>query len=138
MNSLVIRATAMLLISLLLIFSIVLLMRGHDSPGGGFAGGLVATIAWTLFSLAYGAKPTRRALRIHPQTIAGAGLMLSVVSGVFPMLWGKPFLTGMWSKGDLGKIGVLEIGTPLVFDLGVYFVILGVALNIILSIQEEE
>lgn len=138
MNSLILRATAKLLISLLLIFSIVLLLRGHDSPGGGFAGGLVATTAWALYSLAFGAGPTRRALRFEPQTLVGFGLLISLLSGIFPMLWGQPFLTGFWGGADLGKLGHLNLGTPLVFDVGVYLVILGVALNIILSIEEEE
>lgn len=138
MNSLILRATARLLISLLLIFSILLLLRGHDSPGGGFAGGLVATTAWALYSLAFGAMATREALKFHPQAILSSGLLLSLISGMFPLLMSKPFLTGLWAGRDFGKIGHVEVGSPLFFDMGVYLVILGVSLNIILSIEEEE
>jgi multicomponent Na+:H+ antiporter subunit B len=138
MNSLILRTTVRLLISLLLIFSVLLLLRGHDLPGGGFAGGLVATTGWALYSLAFGAGPTRKALVYSPQSILGVGLLLSLLSGLFPMLFQKPFLSGMWGKFDFGHLGQLELGTSLIFDIGVYLVILGVALTIILSIEEEE
>ncbi len=138
MNSLILRATSRLLITLLLIFSIVLLLRGHDSPGGGFSGGLVATTAWVLYSLSHGSVSTRKALNFDPQKILGLGLMLSLFSGILPLFFGKPFLTGLWAAGDFGQLGQFEIGTPLVFDIGVYLVILGVSLNIILAIEEEE
>ena len=131
MNSLILRTTARLLISLLLIFSIVLLLRGHDSPGGGFSGGLVAPTAWALYSLAFGAVTARKNLGHSPQKIFGIGLILSLVCAILPMTLGKPFLTGLWLKD-------FSIGTPIIFDVGVYLVILGVVIKIILSIEEEE
>jgi multicomponent Na+:H+ antiporter subunit B len=129
MNSLILRTTAQLLISLLLIFSLVLLLRGHDNPGGGFAGGLVATTAWALYSLAFGAEATRKVVKYDPRSLAGVGLLLALVAGVIPVLLSRPFLTGLWIE---------KVGTPLLFDVGVYLVIQGTALNIILSLEEEE
>lgn len=129
MNSLVLRTTTQLLISLLLLFSFALLLRGHDNPGGGFAGGLVATTAWALYSLAFGSRATRIAIRYHPKYLTGFGLLLSIIAGLFPAFFDKPFLTSIW---------FYKLGSPLLFDLGVYCVIQGTALNIILCLEEEE
>ena len=129
MNSLVLRTTAQLLISLLLIFSLVLLLGGHDSPGGGFAGGLVATTAWALYSLAFGARATRSAVKYDPRSFAGMGLLIALIAGAIPVFFGKPFLTGLW---------IFKIGTPLLFDVGVYLIIQGTALNFIMCLEEEE
>lgn len=129
MNSLVLRTTTQLLISLLLIFSFALLLRGHHNPGGGFAGGLVATTAWALYSLAFGPRATRIAIRYHPRFLAGLGLILSVLAGLLPVFLNKAFLHSLW---------ISFLGTPFIFDLGVYFVIQGTALNIILCLEEEE
>jgi multicomponent Na+:H+ antiporter subunit B len=138
MNSLILRATARLLITLLMMFSMVLLFRGHDAPGGGFSGGLVATTAWALYSLAFGAQTTRVSLKYDPHSLMGCGLILSLLSGVLPLFLEEPFLTGLWFDLPLGGGHFLKVGTPLIFDIGVYLVILGFALNIILSIEEEE
>lgn len=138
MNSLILRVTARLLITLLMIFSLVLLMRGHDHPGGGFAGGLVATTAWALYSLAFGASATRTALRYDPRTLMGAGLLISLSSGIISLVFQKPFLTSLWTTIPMGPFAPIKLGSPFFFDLGVYLVVLGVVLNIILSIEEEE
>ncbi len=128
MNSLVLKTTTQLLISLLLVFSFALLLRGHNNPGGGFAGGLVATTAWALYSLAFGSRATRIAIKYHPKFLAGLGLILAVSAGLIAVLFNEPFLTSLW---------FYQVSTTLIFDLGVYFVIQGTALNIILCLEEE-
>lgn len=128
MNSLVLKTITQLLISLLLVFSLALLLRGHNNPGGGFAGGLVATTAWALYSLAFGSRATRIAIRFHPRFLTGLGLLFSLGAGMVPIFFNEPFLSSLWFD---------ELGTPFVFDLGVYFVIQGTALNIILCLEEE-
>jgi multicomponent Na+:H+ antiporter subunit B len=128
MNSLILKTTARLLLTLLMMFSVFLLLRGHDHPGGGFAAGLVATTAWALYGIAFGVKQTRKALRFDPQTIVGLGLMISLLSGLIPLLAGRPLLTGLWFYPHLG--------TPVLFDIGVFLVILGVALTIIFALEE--
>lgn len=129
MNSLVLRTTTQLLISLLLIFSFALLLRGHHNPGGGFAGGLVATTAWALYSLAFGPRATRIAIRYHPRFLAGLGLLLALLAGLIPVFFNRPYLTSIW---------ISKFGSPFLFDVGVYLVIQGTALSIILCLEEEE
>lgn len=128
MNSLILRTTTQLLISLLLMFSLAILLRGHNSPGGGFAGGLVATTGWALYSLAFGSRETRIAIKYHPRFLAGLGLLISLIAGLIALIFQKNYLSGIWFN---------KIGTPLLFDIGVYFVIQGTALNIILGLEEE-
>ena len=65
----------------MLVFSVFILLRGHNEPGGGFIGGLIAASALAIYGIAFGVPAVRRALRFHPLAIAGAGLLLSSLSG---------------------------------------------------------
>jgi multicomponent Na+:H+ antiporter subunit B len=136
MNSIILRTAARFLIALLMLFSIFLLLRGHNEPGGGFVGGLVAAAAYILHALAFDVSATLAALRVAPRMLIGTGLLLAVGSGLLPLLFDDPFLTAIWWEVPLGA-GVLEIGTPLIFDTGVYVTVLGVALTIMLALAEE-
>jgi multicomponent Na+:H+ antiporter subunit B len=136
MISIILRTATRLLLPLLLLFSIFLLLRGHNEPGGGFVGGLVAAAAYTLHALAYDVPSTLGALRIAPRTIIGVGLVIALASGMLPLLLGRPFLSAMWLDVVPGA-GVLDIGTPLVFDVGVYVTVFGVVLTIVLALAEE-
>jgi multicomponent Na+:H+ antiporter subunit B len=136
MISMILRTTSRLLITLFLLFSIFLLVRGHNEPGGGFVGGLVAAGAIVLHAIAYDVRAARRALRVDPAVLVPLGLLLATGSGVPALVAGEPFMTARW--GELGR-GVMhiEIGTPLLFDIGVYLVVVGITLVIILSLAEE-
>jgi multicomponent Na+:H+ antiporter subunit B len=136
MNSVILRATNRLLIGLLLVFSVFLLLRGHNLPGGGFAGGLVAACAFVLQTLCFGVSSARRLLVADPRTVVGAGLLVALAGGLAAMPGGLPFLTGLWSAGPLPVVG--KAGTPLVFDLGVYLVVTGIVCLIVFSLAEEE
>jgi len=136
-NSLILRTTTRFLTTLLLLFSIFLLLRGHNEPGGGFVGGLVAAGALILYALAFDEDSTRAALRLDTRTLIGLGLGLALVASVLPLLFGRPFLTGMWTELHLPGGRELELGSPLLFDLGVYVAVLGVALTIVLPLAEE-
>jgi multicomponent Na+:H+ antiporter subunit B len=137
MNSLILRTATRFLVTLLLLFSIFLLLRGHNEPGGGFVGGLVAAGAYVLYGLGHSSVAARRALGIDPHTLISFGLLLAILSGIVPLFFGRPFLTGEWlylhGPGGLE----LELGTSLFFDIGVYLTVLGVTLMIILSLAEE-
>ena len=137
MNSLILRTAARFLMTLLLLFSIFLLLRGHNEPGGGFVGGLVAASAFVLHTLANNAAATRNALRIDTRTFIGAGLLLAFTSGALSLFEGKPYLTALWWDISIGDMGHIELSTPLLFDIGVYLVVLGVALTMILALAEE-
>jgi multicomponent Na+:H+ antiporter subunit B len=136
MISIILRTATSFLITLLLLFSIFLLLRGHNEPGGGFVGGLVAASAYTLYALAYDVRSTITALRVQPRTFIVIGLSMAVLSGLLPLLFGKPFLTALWVALPVWG-GKLDLGTPLLFDTGVYVAVMGVTLTIILTLAEE-
>jgi multicomponent Na+:H+ antiporter subunit A len=125
------RTAARMLMPLLLLFSVFLLLRGHNQPGGGFVGGLTASAAFALYGIAYGMRNARRALLVRPMTLLGAGLLIAVASGAPAVLRGQPFLTAQWVLGPLG------LGTPVVFDIGVFLVVTGVVLMMVFSLAEE-
>lgn len=137
MTSFILLTTARLLLPLLLMFSIFLFGRGHNEPGGGFVAGLVAAAAWILYSLASDTSQARRALRLEPQSLIGWGLMAAFLSGAIGLLAGQPFLTGQWITISVPMIGEIELGTPLLFDLGVYLAVVGVTLTVVFALEEE-
>jgi multicomponent Na+:H+ antiporter subunit B len=137
MNSLILRTATRYLLPLLLLFSIFLLLRGHNEPGGGFVAGLVAAAAFALYSLAADVGAARRALQFDPHSLIGVGLLLALIMGVWPLLIGQSFLTGQWISLYLPGIGEFELGSSLFFDIGVFLVVLGVTLMIIFSLEEE-
>lgn len=109
----------------LIVFSLYLLVVGHDVPGGGFAGGLLGAAALLLVYLAFGDRGVRRALPVDPEVIAGIGLVVAVGAGVIGLIAADGFLAGLSATTELPLIGTLKITTVLVFDAGVYLVVLG-------------
>ncbi|MBX3025258.1 putative monovalent cation/H+ antiporter subunit A [bacterium] len=126
--SLLFRIATRYVFPLLLLFSIFLLLRGHDAPGGGFVGGLTAAAAFALYLLAFGTAAARQRLRVAPQALIGGGLLLAGLSGLPAMAVGQPYLTGLWAGA---------LGTPLLFDGGVYLVVVGVVLLMLFSLAED-
>lgn len=137
MRTLIFRTVAPYLTSLMVLFSIFVLLRGHNEPGGGFIGGLIAASAFAIYGIACGVAPVRRSLYFHPMAISGAGLLISALSGLFSMMFGVPFLTGLWTKLEIGGIA-LDLSTVLFFDIGVYLVVVGSITSIALALEERE
>ena len=133
MSSLIFSTMARILCWLMLAASIFILLRGHDEPGGGFVGGLVAAMAIGIVALADGVSAARRRLRAHPIAVGGLGLVLAFVSGL-PGLWADgSLLAHQWLVFENG----FKIGTTLVFDMGVYLVVLGGMLSLIFRLYED-
>lgn len=137
MNSIILRAGARLLAVLLLIFSVYMLLRGHNAPGGGFIGGLIAATGFVVYAIAVGTEDAKRALRFDPGSIAGAGLGIALLAGVMPVAFGDGFFTGQWlfigaTETDKG----IPLSSVLVFDIGVYLVVLGAVLSITFALEE--
>ncbi len=135
MKSVILSTATRYLLPLLLLFSIFALLRGHNEPGGGFVGGLVASAAFTLFALAHDVERARAILPLNPRLLIAAGLLIAVTSGLIGMLFGEPFMTTAWDSREIPVVG--KMGTPLLFDIGVYLAVMGVALTIIFSLAEE-
>ncbi|NQD69511.1 Na+/H+ antiporter subunit B [Sphingobacterium shayense] len=136
MKSAILQTATRYLLPILLLFSFFLLLRGHYYPGGGFVGGLVASIAFVLHSFANGTEATMKILRYKPLSLIPIGLGIAAISVVLPLLFGLPAMTGLWFEEPIPVIGM--IGTALFFDLGVYFVVIGVVLTILFTIALEE
>lgn len=138
MTSIILRLTARLLLPLLLVFSLFLFARGHNEPGGGFVAGLVGAAAWALYAIAYDAAEARRALKVDPRLLIGIGLALALASGLPGLVWPGAFLAGVWGTVEVPGLGAVDVGTPVLFDLGVYVAVFGVTLTIIFALAEEE
>jgi multicomponent Na+:H+ antiporter subunit B len=135
MRSLILQVMTRGLTPLLLLFSVYLLLRGHNSPGGGFAGGLIASAVMVLFALVFGVREARKALRVSPLSLLVSGLSLAVASGLAGSLDGGAFLQAWWYGREVEIIH--HFGTPLLFDLGVYLTVLGAMLTMVLTLIEE-
>ncbi len=132
MNTLIIRETTRRLSALILVFSVFVLLRGHDLPGGGFSGGLIASIAFCLYVFAFDARTVRRTLRVDPRYMVAAGLVLAIGSSFVGLaVSGASFLTSQWVT-----IAGQKIGTTVIFDVGVYLVVVGTVLTFVLGIKE--
>ena len=136
MNTLIFRTIAPLLTVVMLVFSVFVLLRGHNEPGGGFIGGLIAASALAIYGMACGPAAARTALRAHPLAFAGFGVLLAAVAGLASLLFDLPFLTGLWAIFRLGDTEV-AISTPMIFDIGVYFVVFGTISAIALGLEDE-
>ncbi|MEM7024719.1 MAG: MnhB domain-containing protein [Pseudomonadota bacterium] len=138
MNSLILHTFARLLVALMLLFSLFLLLRGHNEPGGGFLGGLVAAAGLILFAICDGAAAVRKAIGVAPLTVALAGLLVAVLAGLLASPLGLPFLSGVWAfLGAYGDAKGLPLGSPLLFDVGVYLVVVGSISAVVLALEEE-
>ena len=140
MHSIILPAATRIITPLMVAFSLFILLRGHNEPGGGFIGGLVATTAFALYAKALGVRATRAALQVDPAAIAVAGLGLAVLAGLWGLLAGGAFLEGMWplvtTTADGDKAG-LPVGSVLLFDVGVYLVVVGSVLAILFALEED-
>lgn len=122
----ILRSVSRAAFALIMLFALLLLWRGHNAPGGGFIAGLMTVCALLLHRMATG----QDALRIDPVPLIPVGVALSFVTGLIPYLLGRPFL-----KTDFGYIttaltGEFEWASAMLFDIGVYLVVIGAGLSI--------
>jgi multicomponent K+:H+ antiporter subunit A len=111
------------LLPLALLMSIYLMLRGHNLPGGGFIGGLMAAIALIIQYLASGRTWTNARLHADFQTAVGIGILIAVLSGVGAWLFGYPFLTSAFTYVTLPVVGRFELATAMIFDIGVFITV---------------
>lgn len=138
MNSLILTTATRLIVAILLMFSIFMLLRGHNQPGGGFIGGLIGATGFVLYAIAIGTDAARTALRVSPQGLAMVGLGVAGFAGLMAALFGDALFTGQWlfigaTETDKG----LPLSSVLVFDIGVYMVVMGGILTLVFALEEE-
>lgn len=137
MSTVIFRTIAPYLAALAALFSVFVLLRGHNQPGGGFIGGLIAASAFSIYGIAWGVAPVRRALVVHPIALAGFGVFLSALSGFLSFFVGRAFLSGLWVTVDVFGVE-LPLSTVQLFDIGVYFTVVGAITTIALTLEEPE
>jgi multicomponent Na+:H+ antiporter subunit B len=138
MNSVIFRTWMRFLQPVILLISIFFLLRGHNEPGGGFIGGLVAGAALSLNALAWGSGEARKALGISPHHLMAWGLLTALVSGLAGLFRRGTFLAAEWTTIELPIIGTAKAGTPLLFDVGVYLLVFGMVLTLVFNLLEGE
>ena len=137
MNTVIFRTAAPALTALMLVFSIFVLLRGHNEPGGGFIGGLIGASGLAIYGIACGVAEARKALKVHPIALAGFGVVIAAISGFISLPLDVPFLTGLWWIFDF-EGSEIPLSTPLIFDIGVYAVVVGAVGTIALALEGDE
>ncbi len=139
MNSLILSTAARLVMPLILVLAVFVFYRGHNEPGGGFIGGLLAATAFALLEMAQGVETARRALRFRPQSIAAVGLGCTLIGGLWGALAYGYFLKGVWpliTKHADGSKSGLPFGSIFLFDFGVFLVVLGGVCCILFALED--
>ena len=131
MNSIILKAATRLISVMVLVFAVYLLLRGHNAPGGGFIAALVAATGFALVALSEGPQAVRLGLLIKPQYLIAAGMGTALGAGGLAMLRHQPFLKGLWWPAQNAVVG-----TPVLFDIGVFLVVLGGILTVLLALEE--
>ncbi|MGC4805460.1 Na+/H+ antiporter subunit A [Micromonospora sp. DT233] len=136
-RSVVFEVITRLIFHTVVLFSLFLLFSGHNAPGGGFAGGLVASLALVVRYLAGGRYELAEAAPVAAGTVLGAGLAIAVGSGLVPLVVGGAVLQSAKIEFWLPGVGDLYVVTSLFFDIGVYLIVVGLALDILRSLGAE-
>jgi|SRR5699024_106477 len=133
-NDLILRATSSVIVFILLGFAFYLLLAGHNSPGGGFVGGLVTAAGLLLMYFAFGEKAVSKILPINYLFFIPLGLLIATLTGLGALLFNAPFLTHTFGVLSIPFIGDVELATAMFFDIGVYLTVLGTTMTIILTV----
>jgi multicomponent K+:H+ antiporter subunit A len=126
-------AFSRLLLPLALLVAIFVLLRGHNLPGGGFIAGLITAVALITQYLANGIAWTRSRMSTGLHPLIGLGLLIATATGLGSWLFGHPFLTSTFSHVHWPLVGEFELASAMLFDLGVYLVVVGVTLAILVE-----
>ena len=137
-NDMMLQVSMRIITLIIFAFSFYLFFAGHNSPGGGFIGGLMTASAILVLYLVFDMKTITKAIPFNFTTMIGIGLLFAVFTGIASMLFGFPFLTQFFGYFQIPIFGEVELTTALPFDLGVYLVVVGAALTIILAIAEDD
>ncbi len=136
-RSLIMDTTARLIFHSAVVLSLYLLFAGHNQPGGGFVGGLVAAAAVGMYYVAGGIDAVRSLSRLRPWTILGSGLVLASLAALVPTVMGGQVMESGYVDVDLPLLGHVKATSVLVFDSGVYAVVVGLVLMVFEAVGEE-
>jgi multicomponent Na+:H+ antiporter subunit B len=137
-NDVILQTATTIVSFIIILFSIQLFFAGHYTPGGGFIGGLMTSGALVLLLLAYDIKTVSTILPIDYKLLTAIGLLLAVGTGAGALLFDVPFLTHAYDYFHLPLLGKTSLHTAVIFDTGVYFVVIGITMTIIQTIGVSE
>lgn len=136
-NNVILQTVAKIVSFIILTLAVYLFLSGHNSPGGGFIGGLVLASALVLLFVVYDIETVKNAIPVDFKKLAAFGAFLTVGTGFGSLLFGAPFLSQSFAYFDLPFFGKTELTTVTIFEAGVALVVVGVVVTIILSISED-
>lgn len=136
-RSLILDVGAELLFHSVLLASLYLLFAGHNQPGGGFIGGLVAAAGFALRYLAGGRREVQDASRLRPWAFLGAGLLIASGTAIAGIVAGGQLLESSIWEVELAVLGKVKATSALPFDIGVYLVVLGLMLMALDALGED-
>ena len=136
-RSIILEVIVRILFHTIIIVSLYLLFAGHNLPGGGFAGGLVAGMALVMRYIAGGRYELGAAAPTDAGRLLGAGMSIAIACAVVPLFFGAPPLTSAFFEADVPVLGHIEFVTSTLFDIGVYLVVIGLVLDVLRSLGAE-
>ncbi len=138
MNSIILQIAAKYLKFLFLLIAFIAVFRGHNYPGGGFIGGLLAALYIVYYSLAFTTQQIKKQLKVRSEYYIGGGLLCALLSFLPSLLSGAPLMKGIWFSINTSVIGEIKLGTPLLFDIGVFFTVMGVTLMFLFTLSNKK
>lgn len=136
MNSVLLQIATKYIKWILVIFALIVLWRGHNHPGGGFIGGLMVGLSVVFQSLAGNAQSIKSKLKIQPESYLALGLFFILISTLPGLFLKGYFMAGVWTSIPIPLLGELKIGTPFVFDVGIFLAVIGVTLMFFFTLNE--
>jgi len=137
MSSTILRTANGIIFPLTLLFALYMALKGHNYPGGGFIGGLIAAVALVLYRMSHGRDAMRRLMPIHPRIVVATGLGLAALTGIVPLVFGEPMLRSIAPYVNFGFGEEVHLPSALFFDVGVLLVVVGVSVGMIVRLGEE-
>ena len=134
-DSLILATAVRITRPVLYLFAVVLFLKGHNAPGGGFIAGLVTAVAILLGLLAHGHGGRKKGAATFVYLVA-AGLAIALVTATAPTVFGKPFFTHTFGFVTMPILGTIELASAVLFDLGVYVVVVGNVVTVLHALTE--
>lgn len=138
MNSTILQIAQRYVRFLLLVFAVIALARGHNHPGGGFIAGLLAGLSMVMKAFAYDIEVVAKQMKFSPESIMALGIFLILASTLPSLIDETSFMTGYWLQLKIPLLGDLKLGTPLLFDIGVFFGVIGITRLFFFSLKRAE
>lgn len=137
-NDVMLQTVTKVVTFIILMFAVHIFFAGHYTPGGGFVGGLLTASAIVLLMLAFGIKTVKKIVPINYVVMTAIGLLLAIATAAASIVFDVPFFTHAYDYFDLPLFGKTSLHSAMLFDAGVYLVVVGVTMTIIQTIGEDE